>query len=427
MVDRQRAIQARYDAWLSQVPIEIAWPLEQVVNLLDTIEQLRREATAVGRAETQSASIQKQLDHYESRLNSLARHLGRDIADAAPEVYGRRWLAELQLLREQRTRRIQLSTSIEHRTKRIAELESRQLQLDSRLAALCSVSGEGDPAATGSLVDRFRAADELRQQITELSMSIESYCATQEMSEFETQLENADEAQLHLRIDDLDRELKSLDEQRKLNDQLFGSLTEKLERIANNGAAQRNQQLLQDQRWDLAELSEQWIVQRLAEQLLSRSIQRFADEHEPVLLQIIRDYLMKLTQGRYTGVEHDNARPGGFVVVNPKHESFTPEQLSTGTREQLYLAIRMAFITHHCEYHEPLPVIMDDCFVNFDDARTTHALQAIANWDDTIQTIVLSCHGRVVQALAEIAPTTTVIHLERDEVTTAGELACALV
>ncbi len=66
---------------------------------------------------------------------------------------------------------------------------------------------------------------------------------------------------------------------------------------------------------------------------------------------------------------------------------------------------------------------MDDCFVNFDDTRARYALDAIANWDESIQTIVLSCHWRVVQILAELAPSTRVIHLERETTTTAGELS----
>ena len=68
---------------------------------------------------------------------------------------------------------------------------------------------------------------------------------------------------------------------------------------------------------------------------------------------------------------------------------------------------------------------MDDCFVNFDDARTRHALEAIASWDQSLQTILLSCHWRVVQSLAEFAPETVVIHLEKDLQTTAGELCLA--
>lgn len=64
----------------------------------------------------------------------------------------------------------------------------------------------------------------------------------------------------------------------------------------------------------------------------------------------------------------------------------------------------MAFITHYTEHHEPLPVLMDDCFVNFDDVRTRLALQTLLNWNGAVQTILLSCHGRVVQQLAELDP-----------------------
>jgi uncharacterized protein YhaN len=141
------------------------------------------------------------------------------------------------------------------------------------------------------------------------------------------------------------------------------------------------------------------------------------------LLQYTREFLQRLTGGRYQTVEHDSAKPTQFVVRNASGQAFEPDRLSTGTREQLYLAIRMAFITHYCETHEPLPVIMDDCFVNFDDSRTAHALAAISQWSTGAQRILLSCHLRVVQSLADIAPETPCIHLEREERTTVAELA----
>jgi uncharacterized protein YhaN len=420
--NQQNEIRTQYDAWLLTVPVSSVWPIEQVGNLIDTLEQLRREHATATKAELQAVEIRQQLEVFSKKIKVLSAQLRCDISVGMPETHAERWLRELQNLRAQRTTRIQLSMSINHRRKRVDEMEFKQKELDSKLASLCTSSGSPDSSSLGTLVERVRRAEELRLEIAELTASIETFCGEESCAVFVKRLDASNEGQIDFEIQELQRELGQLDESRKQIDQTIGSLTQRMEQLANNASAQRSQQLLQDQRGELAELSEQWVIQRLAQELLSRSIDRFAAEHEPALLHHTRDYLKKLTQGRYTSVEHDNARQGSFVVRNARDESFTPDQLSTGAREQLYLAIRMAFITHHCEYHEPLPVIMDDCFVNFDDARTGHALEAIANWDDSIQTVLLSCHWRVVQSLGEMAPGTPVIHLEKELQTTAGEL-----
>jgi uncharacterized protein YhaN len=419
---RREGLEATYARWLSTVPIAVAWPLQQVSQLIDALERLRREDDSLRRATAQVDSLQQQLAAYEARTRQLADALGQDIAAGALETHAERWLTELQAMRHQRTRRIELNAAIEHRSRSVSELETQQQLLESQLDALCSGVGSGDAAAVSTWVERVQRAESLRGQIAELTASIEPHSGNEPLDSFVARLQAADEGQLELELLELQRESQQLDETRKEADQRIGALTQRIEQLANNQAAQRNQQALQDQRGELAELAEQWVVQRLAQELLNRSIERFAAAHEPALLQHTRGYLSQLTGGRYTNVEHDSTGSGSFVIRNARDEPYTPEQLSTGTREQLYLAIRMAFITHHSQHHEPLPVIMDDCFVNFDDLRTRHALEAIAGWDTSVQTILLSCHWRVVQSLAAFAPHTAVIHLEKELHTTAGEL-----
>ena len=59
--------------------------------------------------------------------------------------------------------------------------------------------------------------------------------------------------------------------------------------------------------------------------------------------------------------------------------------MSTGTREQLYLAIRLAYVLHYCEQAEPLPLVMDDVLVNFDDRRKRNTLEVLLEVANKIQ------------------------------------------
>jgi uncharacterized protein YhaN len=66
--------------------------------------------------------------------------------------------------------------------------------------------------------------------------------------------------------------------------------------------------------------------------------------------------------------------------------------LSAGTRDQLYLAMRLAF-ARQISPGEPLPLILDDPFSNFDDQRIAAALEILnAVGDD--QQIILFTHDR---------------------------------
>ena len=71
------------------------------------------------------------------------------------------------------------------------------------------------------------------------------------------------------------------------------------------------------------------------------------------------------------------------------------EGMSEGTRDQFYLALRLAYLEDYAARAEPAPFIGDDLFLTFDDARTAHGLEALAAVGDTIQPILFTHHRHV--------------------------------
>ncbi|MCA9126577.1 MAG: AAA family ATPase [Planctomycetales bacterium] len=420
---RESAIAKEYESWLSSLPIGSHWPIQRVGALMDSLQQLRSEDARVESMSTQIAELQSQLERFGSHVDQVATAMQTASKtdsdenvlpnDTPPEVLAEQWLRHLQATREGNAAKIRLTSSIEHLTINIQANVDRLQEIEQKLVDLSASAGSPNSEVTQSVMQRAQAADDLRKTLGELNASLRAVCGTTPLEEFLAQLAGVRDTQLEIEIHESSRGLTQLEEQRADADQEIGSLNQMIQHVADNQASQRKMQQLQNQRGELAELAEQWITQRVAQWILRRSIEKFAADHEPELLQLTRHYLTILTNGRYVSVEHETGKSSGFVVRNASEEAFTADRLSTGTREQLYLAIRMAYIEYHCSRSEPLPVIMDDCFVNFDDTRTGHALRAIANWNPRIQTILLSCHQRIPALIAEIAPDTPIIHLDQ--------------
>jgi uncharacterized protein YhaN len=72
------------------------------------------------------------------------------------------------------------------------------------------------------------------------------------------------------------------------------------------------------------------------------------------------------------------------------------EGMSEGTRDQLYLALRLAALELHLEQTVALPFIADDLFINYDDGRARAGLEALANLSEMTQVIFLSHHAHLV-------------------------------
>ena len=79
--------------------------------------------------------------------------------------------------------------------------------------------------------------------------------------------------------------------------------------------------------------------------------------------------------------------------------------MSRGTREQLYLALRFGLIDEYETRSEPLPTVMDDIFVNFDDERDERITKILNKFGKSRQIIVLTCHQRSLEAYQNIGAT----------------------
>lgn len=419
----EQELAQEYGTWLAKVPVTANWPLQRVGSLIDSLESLRREDSRKGKIADERLEIGNEIDRYVSSVVRIGKALNEEVASEQAESYAENWLTRLQESRNNQEVKIQLTAELEHLARTQAIDRQRLSELDAKIGALCVAAGAGDSSQAESIMQRVKHAEQIRKQVDENTASLKAISFDDGIEHLLEELASTNAVELEVKIGEYTRELATIEQQRKDTDQTIGSRSQQIEHMAQSAVSQRNMQRLQNQRGELAELAEQWITQRAAQHILQKSIERFTEEHEPEMLQLARKYLSQLTEGRYTSVEHESGKASGFVLRNSKGEAFTPDRLSTGTREQLYLAIRMAYISHHCNEHEPLPVIMDDCFVNFDDQRTKSALNVVAGWSSEIQTVVLSCHRRVLSLVAEIAPSTPVIHLDRGETRSAGQLA----
>ena len=79
-----------------------------------------------------------------------------------------------------------------------------------------------------------------------------------------------------------------------------------------------------------------------------------------------------------------------------------PDELSRGTREQLYLALRFGLIREFGEHAERLPVVVDEALVNFDPERAGLAAGAFARLSETNQVLVFTCHRTTAETFANV-------------------------
>lgn len=170
------------------------------------------------------------------------------------------------------------------------------------------------------------------------------------------------------------------------------------------------------QREELRRQAHDWCRLRLAHALLHRAKLAFEKERQPRVIRQAAAIFRDITDGAWQDV---GAVVGewGLRILPPRGEPVGPEQLSRGTQEQLYLALRLAYIQDHALRGQGLPVIMDDVLVDFDPGRaerTARILAACGRGDYGVpqQFLVFTCHPRTAALLREAQPDAPLFLLE---------------
>jgi uncharacterized protein YhaN len=151
---------------------------------------------------------------------------------------------------------------------------------------------------------------------------------------------------------------------------------------------------------------EEQLVLNIAAGMLARAMTAVEDDAGGGLRSISETFAA-VTDGAY-GIAAADDCPDGTVLhaVEHRHPQERKElhQLSEGTRDQLYLALRLVALQDHCAAAPPLPFIADDILQTFDDARATAALRALVELSAHVQVIVLTHHRHVADLAEDLAP-----------------------
>ena len=137
---------------------------------------------------------------------------------------------------------------------------------------------------------------------------------------------------------------------------------------------------------------------------LQRLLAAEEPDHETALLTHAATLVRRLTGGRVTGLTvEERAGEHRLRVEADGLEEGVPEELSQGTADQVYLALRLAGIRQMqmsavTEGFSTLPVVLDDILVAHDDGRTAVALEVLVEEAQDQQILLMTHHSAVAEA-----------------------------
>ena len=137
-------------------------------------------------------------------------------------------------------------------------------------------------------------------------------------------------------------------------------------------------------------------------------------EKQPSVIKLAEKYFQNITSGQYTNIYVDNENINDPInVLQNDHLRKNPFVLSGGTKDQLFLSMRLGEIVNYTKSHkvESLPVIFDDILVNSDFERSNKIIDTIAEISKHNQIIYFTFNPVVVETFSNLGNKCEIIEL----------------
>jgi len=303
------------------------------------------------------------------------------------------------------TARTRVSMLKEH----LEEMRERRDRIVNEIVALC---GTSDITAISVQFDEYRALktqlgraeEDIQRSRSEQEIQDEKDNVVRELAVTKTQIEHVLECSSSLR-----QLSEDLQEALALETKLKGTLEQKASEIerakdrlselkaesARQSASEVHDRVYLEEQLEevergLAKLTLRRDALKCAVNVLTEAITEYRKDYLPRLEGEITELFSRIVGTRYSRIQFDKSLEPR--VDGPDRAEIPPEALSAGTRDQFYLAMRLAF-ARQLSKRETLPLILDDPFVNFDDQRlaAVHELLRSASRE---QQIIFFTHDR---------------------------------
>lgn len=187
--------------------------------------------------------------------------------------------------------------------------------------------------------------------------------------------------QLHLRQGELSQEMKSL--------------------ASNSRIAEAKLELacIENQ---LNACAQHWQTLAVTTGLLDKVCEVYETERQPETLREASAFLSQLTEGKYVRIWTPLGK-NQLRIDNGNGQALPLEVLSRGTRETVFIALRLSLAAAYARRGVTIPLVLDDVFVNFDAVRAEAAARVLRDFAALgHQVIMFTCHEHIMRIFHDI-------------------------
>ncbi len=282
----------------------------------------------------------------------------------------------------------------------IRDAEKILQSLDEQMAVLLATAGCNKATDLAGAISRSVEYQRLQEKVSEAETTLAKVAEGVPIEEIKQQAEDVSVDELPGLVAALRRQVdEELYARIKDVSAVIGEENRELRLMDGSARAAGEAEKMEQVAARIRRLVDQYVLIKVAAMVLKDEIERYRKEHQDPVLRVASRYFVDLTIGSFAGLRTDIDDKGEPILVGlrPDDTRVSVTGMSSGTRDQLYLALRLATLESRLRHSEPMPFIVDDILINFDDARSRATLKVLAGLAQRNQVILFTHHRQVVE------------------------------
>jgi uncharacterized protein YhaN len=311
---------------------------------------------------------------------------------------------ELNDAREARAKLQKIETQIKEKE---GEIKETDITIRAAKELLASLREQAGVETDDDLVEAGETSHQKRQiqkDLDRIKQELNRNGDGLSIEELEKEAAESDIDSIEGELENISRELKELQEQRdRLRDDRQ-KLQSEIHAKDGGAAAANAAQEAEEHFTTMVSSAEQYLRLQIAALVLEQRIEDYRKKNQAPVLARAGELFSKLTLGSYANLRDELDESGKPILlgVRPNDEEVPVEGMSDGSRDQLYLALRLATLEQHLSKGEPIPFIVDDILIGFDDERTRVCLEVLSELAAHTQVLLFTHHRRVLELAKSI-------------------------
>ena len=403
----QSALEVWRKQWstaVAEVGLQIEAEPEVVSAQINVIEQMRdHSSTAKQLRDKRIVTIERDIAEFDRRVAETVAELAPGLVDTDSDD------AALELERR-RDKAVSLHKQQEELSKTVVSLQEEIEGLEeSRREAWDPVQPLKKTACVEEIDDLKSAIEQsdrlrvLRQELASVLKMLNQQGDGLARDVLEEECRDVDIDQVRAQEEETEGELKFLQKQLHEAVEARTEARQAFQAIGGDDVAAKAAADRQEALAAMREAAERYVRVRASGVLLRWAIDRHRKEKQGPLLKRAGELFRVLTLNSFErlDVAFDELESMHLTGVRPSGEVVAVPGLSTGTEDQLFLALRIAAVENYLASAVALPFVADDLFINFDPERSAAGFEVLGQLAERTQVLFYTHHPHLVDVARE--------------------------